>query len=163
MEKESLVRDLSSPVSTSEKDRGLQVTVSLPASVEKHLSQEAAGVLQEIGQTFLHGILLEAQRLAGSDSQQWLKWRTGWQRARLLLTAGFCFEEAHSASPSLRMPWNGLRILCPRPFQGRIGPAEPAEPCERSRINLLKPVEASANTESAGPRRNGAGQAALCF
>jgi len=68
MEKEFLVGDLSSPAS-SEKDRGLQVTVSLPASIEKHLSQEAAGVLQEIGQSFLHSILLEAQRLASSDSQ----------------------------------------------------------------------------------------------
>lgn len=69
MEKDSLVSDLSSPVSTSEKDKGLQITLSLPTSIEKHLSHEAAENLQEIGQRYLHGILLEAQRLAGSDSQ----------------------------------------------------------------------------------------------
>jgi hypothetical protein len=69
MGRESLAGDLSEPVATTEKDRGLQMMVTLPSSIEKNLSPEASARLQQIGQTLLSGLLLEAQRLAARESK----------------------------------------------------------------------------------------------
>jgi hypothetical protein len=69
MDRDSLdVGDLSELVPTTETDRGLQVTVTIPSAIQKNLGLEAATSLEQTGQTFLYGILLEAQRLAAGDS-----------------------------------------------------------------------------------------------
>jgi len=62
------IDDLSPPAVLS-KDRGLQITVSLPAVVERTLDSEASQALEDIGQGFLQGVLVEAQRIAGSSSE----------------------------------------------------------------------------------------------
>lgn len=69
MDRDSLdVGDLSEPVATTEKDRGLQVTVTIPSHIETHLSPDAPASLSQIGQSFVHTILVEARRLAANDS-----------------------------------------------------------------------------------------------
>lgn len=69
-EAEIEVADLSSPLAVSETERGLQTIVSLPPNAERHLRPDAVKVLQEIGQGFVQAILIEAQRLATSDSKK---------------------------------------------------------------------------------------------
>jgi len=63
------ISDLSAPLATSEKERGLQIIISPPSSIGNSLSREAAARLQAVAQAFLQGLLLEAQRLAAVDSE----------------------------------------------------------------------------------------------